>query len=276
MKLELRQEISESYKKTSDYLLNTPFKDAEIALVGGSGIALSLTPDDIIYSINYDELPHFHLTGVAGHDGKLLLVRHKNRHVMFFSGRFHLYEGHNVTVVVSPVLVAYLLGIKKIILTNAAGGLNDTFMPGDLMYIGDYINLTYKDLSSVFKGFDYKLSKSDYDKNYQLYRKIYSSLTPKGVHLKYGTYVGVLGPNYETRSEIRMLRRMGADAVGMSTVIEAFTSEILGLQAISCSLITNKAKEIPQEVSHQEVVDLAIKSKLDVREFIFSAIESLD
>lgn len=274
MKPELKKKISEHYKKTSNFLQTTPFNGAEIALVSGSGISQSFLASDIIYSLPYDNLPNFHSTSVVGHEGNLLLFHHKDRKVMVFSGRFHLYEGLDVTTVVSPVLLSYLLGIRRIILTNAAGGLNDTYVPGDLMYFGDYINFTYKDMSEVFEGFENRNSKSDYQQNYELYRRIYTSLTPKGVHLKFGTYIGVIGPNYETRSEVRMFRRLGGDAVGMSTVLEAHTAELLGLQTIACSLITNKAKEIPQVVSHQEVVELAIKSKLDVREFILSAVDS--
>ncbi len=274
MKPKLKNDIIEHYNKAKRYLQSTLFDEAEIALIAGSGVSQSFISSDIAYSISYTEIPNFHSTGVTGHDGNLLLINHKHKKVMVFSGRFHLYEGLDVSTVVSPIILSYLLGIRRIILTNAAGGLNDTYIPGDLMYIGDYINFTYKDLSGVFDGFRHRNSKSDYQNNYNLFRRIYTSLTPKGIHLKYGTYAGVIGPNYETRSEIRMFRRLGADAVGMSTVLEAHTAELLGFQTIACSLITNKSKEIPQVVSHQEVVELAIKSKLDIREFIFSAIES--
>ncbi|MCO5252195.1 MAG: purine-nucleoside phosphorylase [Candidatus Kapabacteria bacterium] len=271
MTLKLNQELVNKYTKSAEYLRNTVFGDAKVSLTAGSGISQSFLPEDILSSIPYDEIPNFPTTTVEGHAGNLLLININDTKVMVFSGRFHLYEGIEVSESVSQVIVAHLLGIRNHIFTNAAGSLNETYLPGDLMLINDTLNFTYRNLSSVFDGMEYRQNMSKHTRNLEIYKKLNAVLTTIGINLKFGVYAGVIGPYYETRSEIRMLRRLGADAVGMSTVLELATAELLEMNTISCSLITNTAKEIPQKVSHQEVMDLALKSRLDIREFIFAA-----
>jgi purine-nucleoside phosphorylase len=139
------------------------------------------------------------------------------------------------------------------------------------MLISDTLNFTSRDLSSVFEDIEFRLNNSKQERNLEIYKKLNAVLTTIGINLKFGVYAGVIGPNYETRSEIRMFRRLGADVVGMSTVLELATAELLKINTIACSLITNTAKEIPQKMSHQEVMDLALKSRLDIREFLFAA-----
>ncbi len=271
MTLKLNNKVVKKYSKSAEYLSNTVFGDAKVSLTAGSGISQSFLPEDILFSIPYDEIPNFPITTVEGHAGNLLLININDTKVMVFSGRFHLYEGIEVSESVSQVIVAHLLGIRNHIFTNAAGSLNETYLPGDLMLINDTLNFTYQNLSSVFDGMEFRKNTSKHTRNLEIYKKLNAVLTTIGINLKFGVYAGVIGPYYETRSEIRMLRRLGADAVGMSTVLELATAELLEMNTISCSLITNTAKEIPQKVSHQEVMDLALKSRLDIREFIFAA-----
>lgn len=276
MNLDLNKKYFAKYLHSSNFLKDTPFAEATTAITAGSGISNSFVPEDILSVLQYCEIPNFPKTTVEGHDGKLILLNINGSKVLLFSGRFHIYEGFEVDEVVSQVIVSHLLGIKNFIFTNAAGGLNETYLPGDLMFISDTVNFTYRDLGSIFDGFDFRQKISKYEKNLDIYKKLNSILTLKGINLKFGTYLGVMGPNYETRSEIRMFRRMGADAVGMSTVLELSVADILGMNTIACSLITNSAKEIPQMISHREVVDLALKSKLDVRELLFAATNLLN
>ncbi|MBE2189804.1 MAG: purine-nucleoside phosphorylase [Desulfobulbaceae bacterium] len=275
MTLKLNNKIVTKYTKSSEYLSNTVFGDAEISITAGSGIAQSFLPDDILFSIPYHEIPNFPTTSVEGHAGDLLLININGVKAMVFSGRFHLYEGIEVSETVSQIIVSYLLGLRNHIITNAAGALNEAYLPGDLMLISDTLNFTSRDLSSVFDSINFRQNISKQEKNLGIYKKLNAILTTIGINLKFGVYAAVIGPNYETRSEIRMFRRLGADAVGMSTVLELATADILEMNTIACSLITNTAKEIPQLVTHQEVMDLALKSRLDVREFIFAATKLL-
>lgn len=275
MTLKLNNKIVTKYTKSSEYLSNTVFGDAEISITAGSGIAQSFLPEDILFSIPYHEIPNFPTTSVEGHAGDLLLININGVKAMVFSGRFHLYEGIEVSETVSQIIVSYLLGLRNHIITNAAGALNEAYLPGDLMLISDTLNFTSRDLSSVFDSINFRQNISKHEKNLEIYKKLNAILTTIGINLKFGVYAAVIGPNYETRSEIRMFRRLGADAVGMSTVLELATADILEMNTIACSLITNTAKEIPQLVTHQEVMDLALKSRLDVREFIFAATKLL-
>lgn len=214
----------------------------QIAIITGSGIKIfrNYKPS---FSTKYSKLPFLkkrysetakrqNSESVKGHEGKLKLYKIKNKNVLVFSGRHHLYEGLSISEVVTNIRLAYELGIKKIIITNAAGGINKKFKPGDLMLINGFIDLMQSTergvLSSIFQS--PKLIKTKLNKLIQQkFRK----------HIKVGIYAGVLGPSYETCSEIKLLQLLGAQAVGMSTVPELICAKSLGMDFAAISIISN-------------------------------------
>lgn len=212
-----------------------------IAVVLGSGLGdLDLGRVDV--DLPYARIPGFPRVRVAGHPGRLSLVGP----AAILRGRVHYYEGHDLDEVVRPVRALAALGVKTVILTNAAGGLNPRLRPGDLMAITDHINLM--GANPLRGGPSFVDMTGVYD-------------VPKLRGLKRGVYAAVPGPSYETPAEVRMLRRLGADAVGMSTVPEAIAARQAGLRVIGLSLITNVAAGAGKPVSHAEVLETARRAR---------------
>jgi purine-nucleoside phosphorylase len=196
---------------------------------------------------------------VAGHDGELVAGTLAGRAVIAQSGRFHMYEGHAADTCALPVRVFAALGVGTVILTNAAGGIRRTFAGGALMLIADHINLSFRNplTGAVLPGEERFPDMSDpYDGDLRaLARRV---ARERRVALDEGVYAGLLGPSYETPAEIRMLERLGADAVGMSTVVEVIAARARGLRCVGVSTITNLAAGIsPTKLSHQEVMETA-------------------
>jgi purine-nucleoside phosphorylase len=205
--------------------------------------------------VRYAEIPGFPQTGVAGHRGELVLGQLEGIPVLLQSGRFHLYEGHDPATVVLPVRVMHELGIEILIVTNAAGGLRPTVHPPALMLIADHVNLMFRSplAGPVLEPEGRFPDMSEpYDRALRaLAREV---ALAEGIGLEEGVYVGLLGPSYETPSEIRMLQRVG-DAVGMSTVPEVIVARARGLRVLGVSTITNLAAGISAAaLSHEEVL----------------------
>lgn len=235
------------------------------AFVAGSGFSSALDSEQVIYRFDYSEFPFFPKTGIDGHKNELVILDINNRKILCFLGRFHLYEGHALETICSQILFSYYLGIKLILLTNAAGGLNPNYSVGDFVIIKDFINL------SKFNLFELVQLKQ----NPQLYirdiinmdksHKLSYNLSKNGINSNYGTYIVVSGPNYETRSEIAMMRKLKGDVVGMSTYFEAQLASILGIETLAVSLVTNSAKEIKQSITHKEVTDVANNNNNNIK-----------
>jgi len=220
-------------------LLRTP---PRVAVVLGSGMGdLDLGP--VSQEIPYGRIPGFPRARVAGHPGRLSLVGS----AAILRGRAHFYEGRPLEEVVRPVRVLARLGVTTVVLTNAAGGVNPRLKPGDLMAITDHINLMG---ANPLRG----------GANFVDLSGVYEKISDPG--LKRGVYAAVAGPTYETPAEVRMLRRLGADAVGMSTVPEAIAARQAGLKVIGISLITNAAAGLTRRpVSHAEVLATAARAR---------------
>jgi purine-nucleoside phosphorylase len=227
-----------------------------VAIVLGSGLG-ALADSVGGERIPYGEIPGFPEPTVAGHGGQLVVGQLEGKQVVLQSGRFHLYEGHGPDVVVLPVRLFAALGVKTLIVTNAAGGLNRDFEPPTLMLIADHLNLMWRNplIGPVADGehrwpdlhglYDPKLR--------TLARKVAQE---NGIRVEEGVYAAVLGPSYETPAEVRMLAFMGADAVGMSTVPEAITARARGVRVLGISSITNVAAGLSAaELSHEEVLE---------------------
>jgi purine-nucleoside phosphorylase len=211
--------------------------------------------------IPYTDIPGFAPSTVHGHAGELLIGELAGRPVVLQAGRFHLYEGHDPATAAFPVRVMHALGARTLIVSNAAGGIRRSFRPGDLMVIADHLNLMFHNplIGRVVSGDERFPDMSDpYDPALrQLLHEVARGL---GQSLVEGVYAGLLGPTYETPSEVRMLERMGADATGMSTVPEVIVARAMGMRVAGVSCITNPAAGIsPTPLNHAEVLETSAR-----------------
>lgn len=236
-----------------------PFKP-QIGLILGSGLGVLATEVSDAAFVPYSDIPRFPVSTVEGHKGRFVLGTLAGKKVIAMQGRFHFYEGYSLKDVTRPVRVMKALGVRTFIVTNASGGINETFSPGDLMLISDHLNMTFQNPLTGPNVSDWgprfpDLSEA-YDKELRALAKRVAE--KEGISLQEGVYAGVTGPSYETPAEIRMLRKLGADAVGMSTVPEVIVARHSGMKVLGISCITNMAAGILNEpLSHQEVVQTA-------------------
>lgn len=226
-------------------------------IVLGSGLGGLADRLERVVRIPFSHVPGFPTATVAGHAGQLLVGTLGGRPVVALAGRFHLYEGHDAALAAFPVRVMHALGATVYFASNAAGGVRRTFHPGDLMVISDHMNLMFRNplFGAVEPGDERFPDMSDpYDA--ALRALLHDSGRTVGVALQDGVYGGLLGPTYETPAEVRMLERLGVDAVGMSTVPEVIVARALGMRVAAVSCITNKAAGLSLEkLSHAEVMD---------------------
>jgi purine-nucleoside phosphorylase len=231
----------------------------EVAIVLGSGLGGFTSRIEDAVRIPYDRIPGFPLPTVEGHGGELVVGRLAGRDVIAQSGRFHMYEGHSASVSALPVRVFGALGARTLVLTNAAGGIRRSFQPGTLMLIADHINLTGRNplIGPVVTGEERFPDMSDpYDRELRAVARAVAR--ESRIALAEGVYVGLLGPSYETPAEIRMLERIGGDAVGMSTVMEVIAARARGMRCVGVSTVTNLSTGIsPTPLSHAEVMEVA-------------------
>lgn len=233
-----------------------------IAIVLGSGLGDLADQLEDACSIPYQELPHFAVSTAPGHKGRLVLGRLCGREVLCMQGRLHLYEGYPIQQVVFPIRVMKLLGIQTLILTNAAGGVDLSYTPGDLMLLSDHINFMgqnpltgpnderfgprFHDMGSIY--------------NPELRKLAHQAAGELGFSLHEGVYLGYMGPSYETPAEIRAFRLLGANAVGMSTVPEAIAANHCDMDILAISCITNMAAGIlPEKLDENHVIEVANK-----------------
>ena len=232
----------------------------DTAVVLGSGLGDFADRLAGAYVSPYEDLPNWPASAVVGHSGRLVIGNIADRRVAALAGRAHFYEGHDLETVVFAVRVMGRLGVKQVILTNAAGGINTGFAQGALMIIDDHINLLgsnpligrnderlgvrFPDMSEVYSS--------------RMRRIADEAAASAGIPLPHGVYVATHGPSYETPAEIRYFRTIGADAVGMSTVPEAIAARHMGLEVLGISCITNMAAGVlPGALNHEEVMDTA-------------------
>jgi len=232
-----------------------------VAIVLGSGLGFLADEVERATRMPYKDIPGFPEPGVAGHKGELVAGTLDGVPVVVQSGRFHLYEGHPPEVAALPARVFHALGVATLILTNAAGGIRPTFRPGTLMLIADHINLMWRNplIGPVAPGDERFPDMSDpYDGGL---RKIARAVARDArIPLEEGVYAGLLGPSYETPAEVRMLQRIGADAVGMSTVPEVIAARARGMRCLGFSTITNLAAGLSaQPLSHAEVLEVGTR-----------------
>lgn len=249
----------------------------QIGIILGSGLG-ELADEYCDIAIPYNDIPNFIKSTVKGHKGRLVFAEIAGKKVVMMQGRNHFYEGHSMQEITYPVKVMKKLGVKTIILTNAAGGVNPDFKAGDLMLITDHIN---------FMGANPLVGKNDdtlgerFPDMTQIYRKNLINLSKKcaenlGISLKEGVYLANSGPSYETPAEIRMARILGADAVGMSTVPEAIVANYCGLEVLGISCISNSAStDGGEKLSHEEVIKAADAVKQKFKSLVVKIVSEL-
>lgn len=246
-------------KETISFIRSKTKSKPKTGIVLGSGLGDYAENLEIDMAIETASIPHYPVSTVEGHKGKLIFGRLNDNQILAFQGRVHYYETGNLNTILYPIQVAHKLGVKNIILTNAAGGVNRHFHPGDLMLMKDHINLTFENPIAL-------IGKPKQTKGYVYDPKLISLIIKISddmrVPLREGIYVGVKGPSYETASEVEMVRRIGGDAVGMSTVNEASFASALGMRVAGISCITNYATGVTNaKLAHAEVTEVANKVK---------------
>ena len=231
-----------------------------VGIVLGSGLGSFTSEIKIEKEIHYADIPHFPVSTVEGHSGKLIFGELKGKKVVAMAGRFHLYEGYSSEQTVFPIRVMKFLGIGTLLVSNAAGGVNPAFQVGDLMIITDHISQlapnpligkNYKELGPRFPDMS-----EPYKKN--LIAKMKKIAAEKNIKVREGVYVAVTGPTFETRAEYKMILTLGGDAVGMSTVQEVITAVHMGLPVFAMSVITDVGiREEENAITHEEVLEAA-------------------
>ncbi|MFN3995709.1 MAG: purine-nucleoside phosphorylase [bacterium] len=271
-----KQKYLEEIIQTKDYLEEQGFINIKISVILGSGLNEIVNNFKIIKTIDYSFIPNFSKTTVEGHKGKLVLCQYDGFNVLFMQGRFHYYEGYPMSKVVFPIRVFASMGVRNLIVTNASGGINPEFRVGDVMIISDHIAffmpenpLRGPNLGEF--GARFPSMQNAYDKEWinRLKSKI-----DNFDGIREGVYCMVPGPNYETAAELRMLRILGVDAVGMSTVPEVIVAKHSSMKVIGFSVITDVMEEvIKQGVTHEEVLENTRKAYKKIENLICKAIE---
>ncbi|MBR6302041.1 purine-nucleoside phosphorylase [bacterium] len=270
--------VKNTLEDTLDYIeeFTDGFKP-EIGIILGSGLG-ELADEYQEYAIPYDKIPGFVKSTVAGHKGQLVFAHIGEKKVVMMQGRNHFYEGHSMEEITYPVKVMKKLGVKTLIVTNAAGAINKSFRPGDLMTITDHINnmgtnpligVNDEDLGARFPDMT------------EIYNKEYVKLIDLaakklGIPIKHGVYIASSGPSYETPAEINAARILGADAAGMSTVPEAIVANYCGMKVIGISCISNYASGISsRKLSHEEVIETTNKVKTKFKDLVVLLVKNI-
>ncbi|MCE3280679.1 MAG: purine nucleoside phosphorylase inosine and guanosine-specific [Bacteroidetes bacterium] len=254
----------EQIKKTAAYIQSKIDVQPEIGIILGTGLGGLVKEINIKHTITYEEIPNFPVSTVEGHSGKLIFGELGGKNVVAMQGRFHFYEGYNMQQVTYPVRVMKFLGIQKLFVSNASGGVNSDFEIGDLMIINDHINffpahpLTGKNLAEIGPRFP-DMSEA-YSK--EIIAKAKKVASANNIKVQEGVYLGLSGPTFETPAEYRMVKILGADAVGMSTVPEVIVARHMGIPCFAISIITDLGVEGKiVEVTHEEVQHVAAQAE---------------
>ena len=266
-------------KEATDFLIEKGIQNPEIGVILGTGLGnLFVKEIEHPIEVEYQHIPHFPTSTVEFHKGKLIFGNVKGKKVLAMQGRFHYYEGYSMQQITLPVRVMKMLGIKNLLISNAAGNLNMKWKKGELMLIDDHINLqpenplrgkNYDALGPRFPDMSQPYSKD-------LNEKLISIAKRQGLTLNKGVYVGVTGPNLETRAEYRFLRTIGADAVGMSTVPEVIVSNHAGLPCCAISVLTDDCDpDNLKPVNIQEIIETAGKAEKKLTDLFVGLIEAL-
>ncbi|XP_002929555.1 purine nucleoside phosphorylase [Ailuropoda melanoleuca] len=268
----------DDYQKTSEWLLSRTKHRPQVAVICGSGLGSLAGKVTEAQSFDYSEIPNFPQSTVPGHAGRLVFGFLNGKACVMMQGRFHMYEGYSISKVTFPVRVFFLMGVDTLVVTNAAGGLNPEFEVGDIMLIRDHINLPgFSGVNPLIGpnderfGLRFPAMSDAYDRDMrQTAHRVWKEMGQQR-ELKEGTYVMLAGPSFETVAECWLLQKLGADAVGMSTVPEVIVARHCGLRVFGFSLITNKVVfdyESKEKVNHEEVLEAGRQAAQKLEEFV--------
>lgn len=253
-------QLMQQLHETANFIRSRFNASASIGIILGSGLSNLTEKIEVAASIPYAEIPHFPVSTVEGHSGKLILGKLGGKDVLVMAGRFHFYEGYTAQQVAYPVRVMRMLGIETLLLSNAAGGVNPMFNVGDLMVINDHISfftpnpLLGKNEDEL--GVRFPDMSEPYSK--ELIQQLTTIADANNISLHYGVYTGVTGPTFETRAEYKLIKAVGGDAVGMSTVQEVITAVHCGMRIAAVSVITDLGiREEENVITHEEVLEAA-------------------
>lgn len=258
------QETVQFLKEKTNY---TP----EFGIILGSGLGTFTQDVDIEFTIPYSEIPNFPVSTVQGHKGALVFGKIGNKSVVAMQGRFHFYEGYDMKTVTFPVRVMKYLGVQKLIVSNASGGVNPNYKVGDVVVIKDHINLfpdhPLRGTNDERFGPRFVNMSEPYSRT--MIQKAKETAQKFNIELKDGIYLGLQGPTFETLAEYKMVKILGADCVGMSTVPEVIVARHMEVDCLGISVITDMGdEENIHEVNHQEVLEAARKAEPNVRKLI--------
>jgi purine-nucleoside phosphorylase len=270
--------IIEQLKETTRFIQQIYPHRPTIGIVLGSGLGNLTREMEIEKEIPYQEIPHFPLATVEGHSGRLIFGKMKGKRIVAMAGRFHYYEGYSPQQVVFPIRTMKFLGVRTLLISNAAGGINPSFHVGDLMIIRDHISLF---TSNPLLGFNWEDLGPRFPDMSEPYKKQLISMAKSAamrleIPVKEGVYAGVSGPTFETRSEYRLLMLAGGDAVGMSTVQEVIAAVHAGMDVFAMSVITDIGiREQDNRITHEEVLRAAGEAEPKLTAIFSELIESL-
>ena len=270
--------LLQQLKESIDYIRGFSKLRPRVGLTLGSGLSGFARAADVEATIPYKDIPHFAPSTIDGHPGNLILGKVDGTPTVILQGRIHFYEGHSMERVVYPTRVMAQLGIEKLILTNAAGGLDPKMRPGDFMLLRDHINLMGANPligpNIAELGLRFPDMSEAYDR--EMIERLQAILTRRGLRHSIGVYCGVSGPTYETPSEVRFLQHIGGHAVGMSTVPETISAKHMGLRVCGVSCITNLAAGLTnQKITHEEVKETGRLVEQNFSEFLAEFIADL-
>ena len=264
--------------KSKEYINKQLGAKIDIGIILGSGLGGIVDALEDKKYISYCDIPNFPQSTVEGHEGRLVFGIAGDKNVLAMQGRFHYYEGYTMKQVTYPVYVMKELGIKQLIITNSCGGINLDFEPGTLMIIDDFINLMGSNPLIGVNDKRFGLRFPDMTEPYKKYMIDIAKKTGDKLDIGYkqGVYAGFMGPYYETAAEIRAFGKMGADAIGMSTVPETIAANYLGIDCLGIACITNMATGIQKvKHSHERVVEIANRASKDFCKWILEIVNNL-
>jgi purine-nucleoside phosphorylase len=269
------QEILAKIQQSADFLIENGFDEAPTAIVLGTGLGSLISHVDVINSIPFQKIPNFPLATVEFHKGNLILAQSGNNKAIIMQGRFHYYEGYSMQEITFPIRVLKTLGVRQLILSNAAGGMNSGYKKGDLVLTMDHINQLpdnpLRGLNARESGNLFVDMSQPYDD--RLNQVIIAAGKELGIEIKKGVYVSVMGPNLETKAEYRFLRGIGADMVGMSTVPEVIVANHIGLPCAAVSIITDECDpDNLKPVDIEEIIAVAGKADEKLSRILLHAI----
>ena len=270
--------IIEKINKAKEYILSVDNRKINAAIILGTGLGSIVDSIENKVIIKYKDIPEFPVSTVDGHAGELIIGNINGKCILTMNGRFHYYEGYSMETVTFGIRVIKSLGVKDIIITNAAGGMNPNFEAGDLMLIEDHINFMG---TNPLIGKNYEELGPRFPDMSEAYNKELITLAEKsskdlGYVIKKGVYVAVSGPCYETPAELKMLRLIGGDAVGMSTVPEVIAANHMSMRVLGISCITDMAiADNLEPLNHKKVLETANKAKVKFVSIVKSVIEKI-